>query len=582
MNFIRMLPLLHRLSGSGRHLDNLKGWIHHAVFIITCFILLVQPLPVFAQKPDKPDFEPPEVIVTGKETFWPDEKRTDDYTPGRELPPLGLEVALPPPLRYYPEPSLSGVPDAPTPERKQLNTVIVLSQGNYTTNFFDGAHSGNLPPWDYRVHIRENFTRGHRPNSEYWDVAADGEAGYSLEDWARVYLRTDNLVKRYEMPLAADADEAFIRAHRSRVAPGIAARIGDNMEIEFEPFFSYSTLITRDRSLLPPGSKDDDDMRTAYRYGTSGSLHVELPYNQRLTVGGEVWREQVDSEESVISYANVVGNFYAVDEINWLESFSTQIGIAFDTHDKFGEQVSPMFGFSWRPVESAELYGKVERRFTVRTFDELYIDPNYVEVNDELEPEKEWAYRLGFRGTFMKWLKVKTELFRRDIKDYIFYQEVIPGGNLDESDGLWQPQNLRNDIFIQGVEIKFDIQKWDYVQPFIAYRFSDAEDRDAAGLEVPFIPEHEVDMGLTFFIPDIGVEGELAGKFVSDQFSDRQGSSDFLLDEYWLWRAKISKTFGRHFSVFATVDNIFDVRYETRRGYYLPGTSFAIGGAARF
>lgn len=536
-----------------------------------------------AQVVERPDFQPPDVVITGEDLFKLDERREDAYRPReRPLPSVGAETGLPQTLRTLPElrPTPLALEERVDGASPVFDTTLALSQGNYWTNFFDGAHLGIIDPWDYAIHVKENYTRGHRSRSEYWEVQADAEAGYRLSPMTRLFLETENLVKEYELPLAEKGAE--ILAHRSKVIPGIESDIGDNLRLELRPFFSYSTLHTRDRALLPPGARDDDDQRQAVRFGLSGGVNYDLGEMHRLRLSGEHWRENVDSEKSDIDYANTVSRFLVEDEILWLEDFSTRVGIGYARHDNFDDEWTPRFGFSWRPLPFAEFYGGIERRYTVRTFDELYVDPDYVEVNDELEPEQEWSYRLGFRTAYEDWVLIKLEYFRREIENYIYYQEVIPGGDLSRSDGLWQPQNLRNDVLIQGLEVKIDLKRWNAVQPYVVYRFSDAEDRNSASGQVPFYPEHELEVGLTFFLERYGIEGELVGQFVGEQYSDSAGSNDFLLDDYWLWRARLSKSIGRHFSVFLTVDNIFDEYYETRRGYYLPGTSFTIGGAARF
>lgn len=102
-------------------------------------------------------------------------------------------------------------------------------------------------------------------------------------------------------------------------------------------------------------------------------------------------------------------------------------GIRFDHNSIWNDFVSPSLGLAYRLGRETILRGSVARGFTAPPLSwssggALFLDPN-----PTLKNEKAWSYQVGMETAALRYLWLKTTLFRHDVED-VFTRELFVGG----------------------------------------------------------------------------------------------------------------------------------------------------------
>ena len=100
---------------------------------------------------------------------------------------------------------------------------------------------------------------------------------------------------------------------------------------------------------------------------------------------------------------------------------------------------------------------------------------------------------------------------------------------------------------------------------------------------IPYRPKHRGNLTITYSAP-YGLEPSLSGEFYGVRYVDTEENSE-TLSSYFLWKPRISKSFGARASASAFLSAEFYVgqdRYQIWRGYGLPDQTVDFGLTLKF
>lgn len=134
-----------------------------------------------------------------------------------------------------------------------------------------------------------------------------------------------------------------------------------------------------------------------------------------------------------------------------IDRFSVTPGIRYDYSSVTDDFISPSLGLAYRLGEETIVRGSVARGFTAPPLawtsgGGLFLDPN-----PSLSNEKAWSYQAGLESAALKYLWIKTTLFRHDIEDG-FTRQLFAGGPPGFNDLIVNSESSRR----QGVEVEVE------------------------------------------------------------------------------------------------------------------------------
>ena len=265
--------------------------------------------------------------------------------------------------------------------------------------------------------------------------------------------------------------------------------------------------------------QDDDRQRYDNNMGTLGPLiadQVELVTNIGLFLQNEI--------QLTDKVALTVGLRY--DEIEY-EVEDNFLGDGNDSAKRTLDEVSPMIGVLYTPVESASFYATVSTAFEAPTTVELTNPSGTGGFNPDVAPQLATNYELGVKGAIGERNRYEVALFSIDVED-----ELIPfdlgGRDIYENAG----KSSRD-----GVELSFASEPIDGLTMQVAYTNSDftfdrfvADDgSDFSGNTIPGIPENVL-RGEIAYAHSSGFYGMLDVRNVGEIFANNDNS--VVVDSY--------------------------------------------------
>ena len=106
--------------------------------------------------------------------------------------------------------------------------------------------------------------------------------------------------------------------------------------------------------------------------------------------------------------------------------------------------------------------------------------------------------------------------------------------------------------------------------------------------EIPYRPKDSGTSTVTFFAP-FGLELSLSGEFYGTRYvgadgtNDANGNGEEALSSYFLWKPRISRTFGKYASLFVMAEfYVGQDDYQIWKGYGLPDQTVDFGLTLKF
>ena len=246
--------------------------------------------------------------------------------------------------------------------------------------------------------------------------------------------------------------------------------------------------------------------------------------------------------------------------------------IRFDDVSDVGNQWSPKFGTSIRPLDWMVIKGNAGRSFRAPNFNELYYNHGLVQGNTGLKPERSTNYDAGLQFP-TKWFLIEGAYFRADVEDLIEYVLI--------SGFRFKPYNIGK-ARLQGMETLLRLHP---VKEFslsgsytLTYAIDTTEYPNRTDRQIPGRPRHKgfgrLEGNLGPFHPFVEYN-YVGGNFITQ-------ANTKLLPERHIWNTGLVVEPRKRFKTGFEVKNIGDEHAVDVRGFPLPGRSFFLNFEANF
>ncbi|MEI7484235.1 MAG: TonB-dependent receptor [Ignavibacteriota bacterium] len=348
-----------------------------------------------------------------------------------------------------------------------------------------------------------------------------------------------------------------------------------------------------------PG-KEFDTYITSYNFGNISQVDYNISDKHYLISGIDLqWNVVRSSPESILygnqqqynigAYAQEQWNIFTKNNIPVLTS---TIGGRFDLNKFIGsfeeKQFSPKLSLLYSPQSNSVILDNTSYRFLVGS---AFRSPSIAELyfkkelfggfdfvyNPNLKPEQMTSIEFGFRKQFKARFNLDVSVFYNLYDNLIQYVNIGPTPN-----GPFQVQNVAK-AQIKGFEFYIDYnstmnlfkEKFHYGFEF-DYTYLDARDLSSNRADefLPYKPKHLFNSSVNLGI--YGFNYNVSGKYVSkiDEvifFKYEEPKAYFLLN------MKLSKTIGKHVSLFVAVNNLTDQFYQELERIVAPNRNYNSG-----
>jgi outer membrane cobalamin receptor len=384
----------------------------------------------------------------------------------------------------------------------------------------------------------------------------------------------------YSVPIVSVArqnDEIF------RATFGSHIRLKDSLSISFNGAFNHNSEIYRD-SLEPSDALYEskyyslncqiDWSPTSWDHLLAGCEYG----NGFLDVSGVSWGSLLIMHPVRVQKSLYLANENTFQtEAEWFDRMSFYQSIRYDYYsDVIEDAVSPKLGVNIRIYQPYDIHIRTSwgKNFRVPTFNDKYY-PLF--SNPNLNPERSTAFDIGIIGALERSGKqtVQVTYFNIDSDKKIAFNGYLPY-NIGEA------QN-------SGLEVRYEYHAPDNkLDAFFGFSFTDAikknksEQFDSSyNKQLPYVPKSLGILGISFDteIGKISVNQSMTGL----RYTTADESKSF--PAYTVTDASIMKKFELtkvQLILHCSINNVFDVDYQSFEGYPMPGRSFRVSISADY
>lgn len=255
-------------------------------------------------------------------------------------------------------------------------------------------------------------------------------------------------------------------------------------------------------------------------------------------------------------------------------------GGRYDHHDVYGGHGTGQFAAAWLlPDQSTILRASFGQGFKAPSLYQLYSSYG----NPALQPETANSWDTGIEHhAIQDRLVVSASYFQRTSNDLIGFFDCSTPSPLCATEPFGYYANIVRS-FAQGVELVGSLKPTDTLTITANYTWTHTEDRSPGsstyGNELPRRPGEAGNAALTYVWP-MRLSTALALRYSGPSFDD--AANQIRLGGYVLLDVRASLPVGKHFDVYARIENLTDHHYETAYQYGTLGRSVYVGGRATF
>jgi vitamin B12 transporter len=245
-----------------------------------------------------------------------------------------------------------------------------------------------------------------------------------------------------------------------------------------------------------------------------------------------------------------------------------------DFNDQFADVTTYSLSGSWEvPNSGTTVHASVGTASTNPTFIEQFgYDPSSFIGNTSLKPETSLGWDIGVSQTLLDGMvTLDATYFNQNLEN-----EIKTVG--------WSPSTVENDKGIstrRGVELTAALDFFNGLTASASYTYTDS--RDGSGAVEIRRPKHSGVISVAYEFDEVPLRINsdlmLVGAAEDTDFSI---SKNVTLPGYALLNAGLNYEVTENVEVYARVQNLLDVSYESVLGYNNPGRTFYVGAKARF
>ena len=237
---------------------------------------------------------------------------------------------------------------------------------------------------------------------------------------------------------------------------------------------------------------------------------------------------------------------------------------------------APSLATQYRMSERIEVFAKLSRNYRLPTFNDLYWKGGSTRGNPEIKAEKSLSAEGGF-SVNGNHTSMKVAAFSNLVDDWIQWTPT--------EGQAWMPQNLKQ-VWSRGIESQASIHgSLGVVKGNLSGQYSFTKSTNQSihaggnpnerGKQLILTPIHQG--SLTAEADWRKYTLRLVNSYTGEQFNDSDNTpynivKDYLITNLWLSKQCALKDFRFLFT--GEVNNLFDVEYEGRPGFPLPGINY--------
>ena len=448
---------------------------------------------------------------------------------------------------------------------------VSSSFGRFGTQEYSLSHRWKPGPLGYSLFASRTRSDGYRPNSDYDSWVLGGELYYDLPWKGELKVSARNTQKEIGVPgtiTFSDPDDRQ-KDNLTQLDLNYRDKIGSAVTLNFRGWQNIY------RQTYDPGTQGPNFGPSFLHknYATGGDLQVNSAIgNAHLLTGGlEAIEDRVNSTATGVHQATR-GALYLQDEIEVARPLTATLGLRYDYHSTYQDQINPRAGLLLRLPGEFRIRASVARSYRAPTFNDLYWPANaFVAGNPNLQPEKAWSYELGGEKRFGDLAVFKVAGFYRDVTDLIRW---APG-----TDFVWRPTNVQT-AHIWGGETELIFYPWKGLTIPLNYSYLDPRD-ESTGEPITNKPKHIINAGVDYVTP-FGLKSSLKGRYVQYYVNNTStlNRDYFVLDARLGYEFKIYQKFKGE--GFVSLTNILNRDYQINEGYPMPPQSLNGGVSIAF
>ncbi len=254
-----------------------------------------------------------------------------------------------------------------------------------------------------------------------------------------------------------------------------------------------------------------------------------------------------------------------------INKLSITPGFRYDYTSTNGNFTSPSLGITYTLGEKSIFRADIAMGFNIPPLTATYGTGFFFTPNPNLEVEKVWSYQVGIESSALKYLWLKTTVFRHDVSDAIFTEEL--------PDGTFTKIN-KDEIRRQGFEVEIETSPVYNVSFKGGFIFQDVKNLET-DKTMKDIARYTYDIGLKYDDKK-SLKGSLTGHYVwwnAEQSLNGRYSS-FIWDFNFI--KKLYKSNDGTAEVFLTAHNIFNGSQYLYETFKNPGRWIEAGIRVKF
>jgi outer membrane cobalamin receptor len=291
-----------------------------------------------------------------------------------------------------------------------------------------------------------------------------------------------------------------------------------------------------------------------------GEAQINVPHG--LTIGGEWWQEKhrindLIADATTMDRSRTATAVYLQEE--WrVQRLNVIPSLRLDDYSAFGSVLSPRLSLVFHASDLVKLSASSGKTWRAPTFIELYYPSG---GNPDLKPEEGIASDLG--------VEYAQDDFRSAVSFFYTTTDNLISG--------WPSTNIGKSMQT-GAEFEVGQKIASGLSHRLNYTYLWAEDSDKKTW-LTYHPRNIVNYAISCLMP-WNMTANLSGQYVSEQKTETFDPFPEVKG-YTVFNLGVTQRF-RYLDLWASVDNIANVKYQTRAGYPLPGTVVSCGCKLRF
>ena len=436
----------------------------------------------------------------------------------------------------------------------QTTTSVTTGVGNHSAYQFGMVNQGSENGYHWYITGLKDKTDGQRPNNAYDGKNATVRIDKDLNDKQSLSFNFDYYGSHAGYPgtmvnnvwNTSNALDEFGDVQRH------------NWSIEYDN--------KRDNGNETIRFYNNNQIYSGYEYGAN--FHHEnivrsLEYQNNsklngqnlLTWGGTFTKEKVNSTNEGVEHDRNIWDGYLQDQYNWTPKFTMTTGARYEHNSQFGSKTLPKISFEYQADKKTSYFANWGKVFKTPTFDDLYwYDPDgFMLNNPNLKPETGWTSELGVKQKLDENNEILTSVFKQQLYDAIYW--------VDQGNYISKAENV-DKLTSTGVNFTYNSKLSRNVSMNIGYTYLDSRknDNENAGS-----PHNNFNIGLN--IKQGKFTQTINGNYVDPKnYLDYYGSP-VTVNSYFKWDTNLKYAFNKEQSVYLTINNIFDRKYEQVKGY---------------